>query len=279
MKTITARLLLLALAAGYAVAQEPRPLPNMVELLRGVAKNQKALEEARERYTCHVAIEETNVDGKGTVKSTTVKEYDVAYVGGRQLGKLTAVGGKPLSASEKRKEDERYDREYKKRKAERPSETTRADVRLSDFLEANRFTNPRRETMNDHEVVAADFGPNPDYKPRNLGTRIAHSLVGTIWIDEGSLEVTRLEGKVDTSVRVGAGVVGALDAGSRVTFEQAKINGEIWLPVYTEAHISGRLLFIHARANQTARFSDYRKFQADSKIVGVEIRDETNETK
>lgn len=250
----------------------------MAALLRDVGKNQKALEQARERYTSHLSVEQSDVDAKGVVKSVSKREFDVAYVGGRQLRKLTSKDGKPLSPSEKRKEDERYDKEYKKRQAEPPPDG-RVEIRLSDFLEANLFSNLRRETRKDHEVVAADFAPNPDYKPHNLSTRIAHSLVGTVWVDEDALEVSRLEGKVDNSVRVGAGVVGALDAGSRVVIEQEKINNEIWLPVYAEAHISGRLLFVHARANEINRFSDYRKFQADSKIVGVEVPDETTPAK
>ena len=45
------------------------------------------------------------------------------------------------------------------------------------------------------------------------------------------------------------------------------MNAEVWLPVYTELHVSGRLLFIRAKENQIERYSDYKKFTTDTRIL------------
>jgi len=46
------------------------------------------------------------------------------------------------------------------------------------------------------------------------------------------------------------------------------VNGEIWLPSYgRNPYFSGRLLFFKGNVNQIDRYSDYKKFHADSKIV------------
>ena len=45
------------------------------------------------------------------------------------------------------------------------------------------------------------------------------------------------------------------------------MNDEVWLPSYSEVHVAGRFLVMKLKANQIARFSDYKKFTADSKII------------
>jgi hypothetical protein len=80
----------------------------------------------------------------------------------------------------------------------------------------------------------------------------------------------RMEARFSDSARIGAGILASVDKGTSFVMEQARINDEVWLPSYDEAHISGRLLFFKGRVNQINRYSDYRKFHAESKIVGVE---------
>ena len=66
------------------------------------------------------------------------------------------------------------------------------------------------------------------------------------------------------------GYAGSRDKGTNFVFEQARINDEVWLPSYDETHLSGRLLFLKGNVNQINRYSDYRKFHAESKIISVE---------
>jgi len=43
----------------------------------------------------------------------------------------------------------------------------------------------------------------------------------------------------------------------------------VWLPSYTEIHMGARFLVLKARASEVERYSDYKKFQAESRIVSV----------
>ena len=91
-----------------------------------------------------------------------------------------------------------------------------------------------------------------------------------MWIDDKARDVARLEAHVDSSIKVGGGVVASLDKGSSFVFEQARMNGEVWLPSYVEVHVAGHaLLFVRLKANETDRYTDYKKFQSDSKIVAT----------
>jgi hypothetical protein len=95
-----------------AVAQQTetpaaRPLPDIPTLLRDVAKNQQILEGLRQLYTCHLSEEQDKVDSHGNVKSRTIKDYDVFYIGDQAALHLLATDGKPLTSSAKKDADGR----------------------------------------------------------------------------------------------------------------------------------------------------------------------------
>jgi hypothetical protein len=62
-------------------------------------------------------------------------------------------------------------------------------------------------------------------------------------------------------------MLASLEKGSNIVVEQAKVNDEVWLPVYAEVHMSGRLLFFKAKDNEIDRYSDYKKFSTDTRIL------------
>ena len=138
-------------------SQNEKPLPDIPTLLRDIGKNQGALEDLRKLYTCHLSEEEDKMDSGGQVKSRTLKDYDVFYIGDEQVLHLLAKDGKPLDPDEKQREDDRFNKrfdELKKKQAELASDLKKQakkeeqdEAQISDFLRAERFTNPRRETF------------------------------------------------------------------------------------------------------------------------------------
>jgi hypothetical protein len=254
------------------------PLPEISALLSQVNKNQKALEEIRKDYTCHLTTEEEESDPDGKTKTTS--EFEVFHVAGEEVRRLLVKDGKPLGDKEQKKEQERFNKEFdklKKRQAEldadpkkQKQEEEKDEVLLSKLLQAWRFSNARREKFRGHDVIAVDFGPNPAFKAKGLQESFAHSLAGVMWIDEQALQITRIEARFTDSVKIAGGILAALEKGSNVVWEQAKVNDEVWLPVYTEIHVGGRMLFFKAKANEIDRYSDYKKFRVDSKILGVD---------
>jgi hypothetical protein len=256
------------------------PLPDIKALLMDVVKNQKALEELAKQYTCHLNTEEQKVDGKGQVASRTVKEFEVFYVTGEEVRRLVSKDGKALAGDEKKKEDERFNKEFEKlqkhaaelaadpKKQKKEDEKTNAQV--SDILRALKFSNARRERFRGQDVIAVDMGPNPEYKPKKTVENIVQKLAGVVWIDEQARDVARLEAHFTDSAKVGAGILAALDKGSSLVFENAKVNGEVWLPVYSEVHASGRVVFVKLKSHEINRYSDYKKFHAESTIKIVQ---------
>ncbi len=262
------------------------PLPDMKALLLDLSKNQKALEELRRQYTWRVTAEEDAADSQGQTKPKTIRESEIFPIaGGGAVEHLIAKDGKPLSGDEKKKEDQRFNKAYeertkeqakkaaelaadpKKQAKEQAKQDKEEEAGISDFLRAERFTNPRRERFRGQDVLAFDFGANPDYKAKSIDERLVQSLAGVMWIDEQAHQVVRLEAHVPQSMKVAGGLVGTLDKGTSLVFEQAKVNDEVWLPSYAEVHMSARFLVMKVKENGIARFSDYKKFNAESKIV------------
>jgi hypothetical protein len=257
-------------------SNDTRPLPDIPQLLRDMNKNQRAIEEIQKHYTCHLTVEELKVDSRGDVTSKTVKEYDLFFVGEDEVRHLLAKDGKPLEGDEKKKEDERFSKEFdelKKKQAElandpkkQEKQQERDDEQISDFLRAESFTNPRREIFRGHEVIVFDFAANPDYKARNLNEAIAQKLGGVIWVDEDARDVARLEARFIDTAKIGGGLVGSISKGANLVIEQAKVNDEVWLPTYAEVHATARVAFVHLKANEIDRYTDYRKFGSEVKL-------------
>jgi hypothetical protein len=262
------------------------PLPDMKALLLDLSKNQKALEELRRQYTWHVTSEEDEADSKGQTKPKTIREAEVFPIaGGGAVGHLIAKNGKPLSGDEKKKEDERFNKAYeertkqqakkqaelaadpKKQAKEQAKQDKEEEAGISDFLRAERFTNPRRERFRGQEVLAFDFGANPDYKAKSIEERLVQSLTGVMWIDEQARQVVRLEAHVADNFKIAGGLVASIDKGASMVFEQTKVNDEVWLPSYAEVHMSARFVVLREKENGIVRFSDYKKFNAESKII------------
>jgi hypothetical protein len=254
------------------LSADARPLPDIPTLLRDIVKNQQALEDLRRQYTCHLSEEEDKVDSDGNVKSRERKDYDVFYIGDEQALHLLAKDGKPLTGNEKRNEDDKFDKQYdklKKQQAELAADPKKQakqqqedDADLSDFLRAELFTSPRRESFRGHDVIAFDVSGNPDYKPKKRIDSIIQKLSGTMWVDEQAREIVRLEARFTDTVKIGGGLLAALAKGSNFVFEQDKINDEVWLPSYAEVHASGRIVFVRLKQNFVDRFSDYKKFRS-----------------
>jgi hypothetical protein len=266
-------------AAQSHPSEDTRPLPDIPTLLLDIQKNQSALEDLRKLYTCHLSEEEDKTDSDGSVKSRTVKDYDVFYIGDEEVLHLLAKDGKPLTGDDKQREDDRFNKKYddlKKKQAELASDPKKRakkeeqdEAELSDFLRAEKFTNPRRAMFRGQEVIAFDFAGNPDYKPKKEIDRIIQKLTGEMWVDEQAREVARLEAYFSESAKVGAGLLASVHKGSNFVFEQEKINNEVWLPSYAEVHLSARIVFVNLKRNFVDRYSDYKKFRVGATLGPV----------
>jgi hypothetical protein len=253
-----------------------RPLPDIKQLLSVVQKNQEQLESLIDQYSCTEDEEVRELDKDGKVKKTIAKEYMDFYLGGQLVRREVKKDGKPLTTDEQKKEDGRIEkriRDYDKKKSEGEDASKKKErIDVSTFLRSSDFTHPRWERFRAHEVIVFDFAPIPAYKPRNRTEDLLHKLVGTLWVDDQARQVVRLEAHLSDSFKLAGGLLASIHKGSSLVMEQARTNGEVWLPSYVDAHFSARLLLLSsALGDYASKFSDYKKFRVET-VTGKQAK-------
>jgi hypothetical protein len=267
-------------AFRYPQVEGARPLPELEPLLKAISENQDKIDEMRERYTCRLVQIERKHDGDGRIKDTETRVYEVTPIGNEFVERLMSVNGKELTAAEREKEDKRVQKEVediikRREKKDQKDEQARAKgekekeddgVEIKDILRISEITSIRREIFRGHEVIAFDFEPRKGFKPKNRDEDLANKLAGTIWVDEAAQQVARLEARLTDSYKIAGGMLASIGASTAITFEQEKIDDEVWLPSAMEANLSARVLLL-AKFNRSVerRYTDYKKYQIDSK--------------
>ena len=93
---------------------------------------------------------------------------------------------------------------------------------------------------------------------------------GKVWIDKLEYQWVRIEAETTGVISYGL-FLARMNPGAKLLFEQTRINDEIWLPKYEQVSGSGRLGLVKKIAiQQDLTWSNYRKFQVESKIVSTQ---------
>jgi hypothetical protein len=254
-----------------------RPLPDIPALMHSVEVNQRASETVEKDYMYRSVQTHEETDGHGGVKKTETMEYDVFWVNGVRVHRLTKKNGKELSGDEQKKESEQIDKEVaraKERRAKADVKGTETDpgghevVTVSRLLELGSFTNARRVQLNGRDTIAVDFVGDPKAKTKNRFEEVIRDLAGTAWVDEKDKVLVKVQGHFVNSFKVGAGMVANIQKGTNFEGEWRKINDEVWLPSMFDGQGAARVLVLfHFNGSLRAVDSDYRKFKATSTIL------------
>ena len=241
-------------------------MPDIQALLVRVRSRYEALEGLRKSYLCTMTrvADEFSADGS---KKTHTDEYQVFYVANTEVLQHVSRDGKPLSADDARKEQERVDKQVAKLKGA-DNKPRKDEFRLSSALRNESFSNARREVLNGRDTLAFDYRGDPNAKAENLGEEIMRHLAGTLWVDEQDEAIVRFSGRLDENFRVGGGLLVNIRKGSWLELSQSRVNGEIWFPAEFRAHIDGRFLLLKGiNGDFRDTFTDYRKMKTSVTIL------------
>jgi hypothetical protein len=265
-------LILPALLASLAHAQKPPanpaspPLPEIHQLMREVKDHQKQLEKARENYTYTSTQITEDIDSNGRVKKTATSEFEEFFVNGHPIERLVKKDGKPLDDREQQKETERVTKAVEK--AEKPDPDpakSERQISLGHVLEVADVHTPRRQMYRGRPTIVFDFIGRKDLKAHGIAEDLSKKLQGTVWIDEADRVVAHLDASFNDNFRVAGGLMASIGKGSNFRFDQALVNGEVWLPTGGEGTIQARVLLVKGiHQHGIERDYDYKRFRVET---------------
>jgi hypothetical protein len=252
----------------------------MQQLFRVVADKDIENDKRLRDYTYIERDEEHHLDGKKQVKSTETKTYEVMEIYGEQVQRLIEKDDKPLAAKEAAKEEEKIQKVIDKRKdesaearrkREQREEKDREDSRkfVREVADAYNFHLIGTESIGGRDAWVIDAEPRPGYEPHIKDAKILPKLHGRVWVDKDDDQLAKMDIECLDTVSFGL-FLARIHKGTRVTFEQTRINDEVWLPKHVAAKVDVRVALLkNFDVEEEQTFRDYKKFRATAKIVGI----------
>jgi len=261
---------LLPVSVLFALGQQPAqaPLPDIRQLMQQVQEHQKELDKIRENYTYTSYQVVQDIDANGQVKKTESSEYNDFFVNGHVIERKLKSNDRPLNAHDEEKETGRVTKLVEKaEKTPRGQPLEGPTISISRLLDIMDVRNERRELYRNDETIVFDFIGRKDVKTHGMAEDASKKLEGTIWINEADRQVAHIEVKFNDNFRMMGGILATVQKGSSFRFDQAKVNGEIWLPTGAEGTVQARLLlFKNLRQHFRERVYDYQRFKVETQV-------------
>jgi hypothetical protein len=241
-------------------------MPDIRQLMHEVVEHQKQLEKVRENYTYNSIMTIQNIDSDGKVKKTETEEGNEFFVNSHLIERIVKKDGQPLSEHEEEKEQARVTKLVEKAQKTPPGQFLNdQSVSVSQLLSLMDVRNPRREIFRGRPTFIFDFVGRKDAKTHGIVQDASKKLQGTIWIDETDRQVAHLEVSFDDNFHIAGGLFATVDKGSNFRFDQAPVEGGLWLPTGGEANMQARLLLLkNLRQHITERDFGFAQFQVQT---------------
>lgn len=147
-----------------------------------------------------------------------------------------------------------------KQRVEKWKRRSRERAELVDSVaEAFEFSWQGRETLEGRALAKIGFEPDPAFKPRAKNSDVFQHVHGTIWVEETSGHVARIEAEIMKDIAVMGGIFGKIYRGGTFLMEQAPVENGVWLPVLYEYDLSGRRFVFGFDLHEVTVASGYRR--------------------
>jgi hypothetical protein len=255
------------------MAQDARSI-----VARAVAADDRSDRLAR-NYTYKLRDEISELDAAGRVKKVHSTLDEVLYIAGKRYFRPLEKDGKAIPAAEAQREQAKIDHaaasagrlsdaEHEKRLQDAEHERAKQRAEFKDLPDAFDFRISGETVIEGRPCWQISATPRPQYRGAFQG--IFHSVEGKLWIDENNFHWVRVEAEALKPFSLGW-LLARVAPGTHLTYETMRVNDEMWAPARVSLTASARLLLLrNVHVDQELTFSDYRKFQSDSRIVATE---------
>lgn len=234
--------------------------------------------ELARNYTCRQREVEKHLDSHGQVKSVDIKTWDITVLYGEPYSRLIEKNDRPLSAEDEKKEQEKVDKFISKRKGESEEEQQKRQAKqkkereegrafLRDVANAYDFRIIGEEPVDGRDAWVLEATPRKDFHPTQPHADILPKIKGKLWIDKQDYNWVKAEAEAIDTISFGL-FLARVHKGSHFSFEQVRLNNEVWLLRRFYVNASARLLlFKNEGVEQEDIFSNYKKFSSATRIL------------
>jgi hypothetical protein len=145
---------------------------------------------------------------------------------------------------------EAYDRAERKRKE-------RSDL-IQAINQAFRFKLEGKEMRGDRTLLRYSLVPNPDYRPTSRNTIIFTKVRGTVWIDEQSSQLAKVQGYVTQDFSI-ALFLAKVYKGSQFMQERYEVAPGLWEPTFEQYDFDGRKFMVSFSVHERTFYTDYKR--------------------
>jgi len=244
------------LTTGRASGQ---PLPKAQDVVAAMLeRSAKVASDEQSRTWAYDKVSVTDQLGdEGEVTGTTEKIHRMKVCRGVPFSRLVKIQGQPLSPADLRREDQR-EADFRKRISGRDpgkAASRKEPLIMKDLVDRYQFEVKKREWVDGRPTLQLAFAVKPEKeaeKERHLQDRILNRLAGTVWVDEATSEVARLNVSLTRGFSLGLlGILGSLSE-CRFDLTRQPMPDGTWLPCSQETHITARKLSssVHFRVKE-----------------------------
>jgi len=189
------------------------------------------------------------LDGDAKVEERTEKLYRVQIINGVPISRLVKIAGRDLNEAELAKQNQREASFQKQLSGRDPKKAVsrRESFVTKDVIERFEYTSLRREAVQGRQTVVLGFAPKSGKDSGSFQERLFNRMEGTLWVDEATGDVARLEVHLTKGFSLGVlGVLGSIKE-CRMNLESKPMVDGTWLPEKTTMSISARMLLTSVR--------------------------------
>lgn len=248
MRRMVAAAACLTMLAVLPVSSGQRPLPEAEAFYADVRENLARSDREQYRYAYRERRSEVHTNPFGKIGTDGKVLFDVKP--GEELGlyyrQLIERDGKPVS-NEKRELLDRRER-------------GKGNPSIQDVVATLEFHIKGRETLAGRDAIVIEFAPRKDAKPKTRQGKMAKVFKGTVWVEESSREVMKVEAVSVDTLSYGLGLVARLGEGTRATLTREPVDASLWLPTSIKLSGEGRALLLRKlKIDFVVEWFDYRR--------------------
>ena len=183
---------------------------------------------------------------------------------------LLAEDGKPLSPERQAAEKTRlagiaaHPEAFQRREQGMKNDEQHAEQMLALLHKAFLFDEPRAEG----EDLRIGYRPDPAYQPKTMEEKVLHAMSGAVLVDERTMQLHQIEGKMPTDVSLGYGLVGTVHAGSSFSTTHEMEPGGEWKGAMVNTAIEGKaMLFKEIGRNEHVVHSEFKRLSDNISVT------------